>query len=122
MKEELNKLLSIVYEGQVFSKLNDDYDVDRYVGYSNVFKGTSSGIRPIVEICINVTYDDDDYLVISITAPWSGFWFDDRCNEKADNYNTLTKLLYSLGLKEIEDTFFNDYIVRVKVHINNHED
>ena len=122
-KKLLDKLLSIVYEGQNFSKLNDADDTDRYVGYSDVFKGTYTGIRPIVEICDDQDgYDENGYFMISITKPWRGFHADDMYNEIADNHNTLLKLLYSLGLEEIEETFINDYIVCVKVLIESHED
>lgn len=121
-KKLSDKLLSIVYEGQGFYKLNDAQDMDRYVGYSNVFQGTFTSIIPIVEIYVNIIYDDDDYLVISIIAPWLGFHADDRHNELTDTHNTLLKLLYSLGLKEIEETFINNYIVRVKVLIGSLED
>ena len=121
-KKLLDKLLSIVYEGQKFSKLNDAQDIDKYVGYSDVFKGTFTGIRPIVEICDQDNYDEEEYFIISVTKPWVGFHADDRYNELADNHNTLLKLLYSLGLKEIEETFINDYIVCVKVLISSNED
>lgn len=121
-KELLDKLLSIVYKGQEFSKLNDDQDTNRYVGYSDVFEGTYTGIKPIVEIYDQVYYDENDHFIISVTKPWLGFHADDRYNELADNHNTLLKLLYSLGLEEIEETFINDYIVCVKVLIGSHED
>lgn len=121
-KKLLDKLLSIIYEGQEFSKLNDAQDIDKYVGYSNVFEGTFTGIIPIVEICDQVDYDENDYFIISVTKPWLGFHTEARYNELADNHNTLLKLLYSLGLEEIEETFINDYIVRVKVLIGSHED
>lgn len=121
-KELLDKLLSIVYEGQKFSKLNDADDIDKYVGYSDVFAGTYTGIRPIVEICDEDDYDENDYFIISVTKPWRGFHADYRYDELANNHNTLLKLLYSLGLEEIEETFINDYIVCVKVLIGSHED